>query len=224
MKVTALWSGGKDSCFACYKAMSQGMNVAYITTFLWETPSLGHPQELISLQSEASGIRHVTTKVKEPYFEGYREAISRFIKEDGIEGIVTGDISFIDSYHGDWIGDVCKGLDVEVIRPLWGLDRYEIMNDMLTQGFKAVFSCVKEPWFDENWLGREIDWQCLKELTALEEKYGMDICGEMGEYHTMMIDGPIFRQAIQIDEFTKEKKESAFYMKPIRLSLKPKDI
>jgi len=70
------------------------------------------------LQFRALGIPHIKAKVKEPYFEEYGEAISRFIKEDGIKGIVTGDISFIDSFNGNWIDDVCKGLSVDVIKPL----------------------------------------------------------------------------------------------------------
>ena len=100
------------------------------------------------LQSKALGIPHVKVKVKEPYFKQYREAISRFIKKEGIEGIETGDISFIDRFHGNWIENVCKGLSVKVIKPLWGLERYQILNELVSKGFKAVFTCVKQSWFD----------------------------------------------------------------------------
>jgi diphthine-ammonia ligase len=62
---------------------------------------------------------------------------------------VTGDISFVDSFHGNWIDDVCKGLNIKVIMPLWGVDCYGILNELLPQGFKAVFTCVKKPWFDD---------------------------------------------------------------------------
>ena len=178
MKVAVSWSGGKDSCLACSKAITQGYDVTHIVTFIWETPSLAHPLPLIALQSKALGIRHIEARVKEPYFEQYKETISRLIKENGIEGIVTGDISFVDSYHGNWIDDVCKGLNIEVIKPLWGVDRYEILNELISQGFKAVFTCAKQPWFDEKWLGRELDWECLKDLKELREKYGIDLCGE----------------------------------------------
>jgi len=222
LKVAALWSGGKESCLACHKAVKGGFDVAFIVTFVWETPIVCHPLSLMSLQSEALGIPHVKTKVKEPYFEEYREAISRFIKEDGIKGIVTGDISFVDSFHGNWIDDVCRGLSVEVIKPLWGLDRCQILNELVSQGFKAVFTCVRKPWFDEKWLGRELDRDCLKELKELNDKHGIDLCGERGEYHTMIIDAPIFKEVIQISRFSKEKKDSLLFMKPTQFFLKPK--
>lgn len=223
MMVAVSWSGGKDSCLAYQKAMAQGHDVTYIVTFIWENPSRAHPLPLIALQSKALGIKHVEARVKEPYFQQYRETISRLIKENGIEGIVTGDISFVDSFHGNWIDDVCKGLNIEVIKPLWGVDRYEILNELISQGYKAVFTCVKQPWFDEKWLGRELDWECLKELEELRDKYGIDLCGELGEYHTMMIDGPIFKEAIEISKFSKEKQDTVLFMRISELSLKPKN-
>jgi diphthine-ammonia ligase len=222
LKVVALWSGGKESCLACQKAMAGGFDVDFIVTFLWETPFVCHPLSLMPLQSKALGIPQVKAKVKEPYFEEYREAISRFIKEDGIKGIVTGDISFIDNFHGNWIDDFCKGLDVEVIKPLWGLDRCQILKELVSKGFKAVFTCVRKRWFDEKWLGRELDRACIKELKELNDKQGIDLCGERGEYHTMIVDAPIFKEVIQISKFSKEKKGGLFFIKPTQFFLGPK--
>jgi diphthine-ammonia ligase len=222
VKVAALWSGGKESCLACYKAMTGGFEVTFIVTFLSETPIVCHPLSLIQLQSKALRLPHIKVKVKEPYFQEYRKAISRFIKENGIEGIVTGDISVVDSFHGNWIDDVCKGLRVKVIKPLWGLDRYHILNNLVSQGFKAVFTCVRQPWFDEEWLGRELNRDCLRKLKALEEKYGLDLCGERGEYHTMIVDAAIFKEAIQISKFSKEKKDVLHFMKPNQSFLRSK--
>ena len=223
MKVAASWSGGKDSYLACYKAIAQGYDVTNIVTFIWETPSLAHPLPLIALQSKALGIQQIEAKVKEPYFEQYIETLSRLIKENGIEGIVTGDIYFVDSSHRNWMDDVCKELSIEIIKPLWDVDRYEILNELISRGFKAVFTCAKQPWFDEKWLGRELDWECLKDLQELREKYGIDICGEFGEYHTMIIDAPFFKEAIEISKFSKEKQDTVLFMKVSESSLKPKN-
>jgi len=222
MKVAVSWSGGKESCLACYKAMAGGSDIAFLVTFLWETRFVCHPLSLMRLQSKALGIPHVKVKVKEPYFKEYREAISRFIKEDGIEGIVTGDISVVDSFHKWQIDDVCKGLSVNVVKPLWGLDRYQILNELVSKGFKAVFTCVRQPWFDEKWVGRELDRGYLKDLKELKVKHGIDLCGERGEYHTIIIDAPIFKEVIQISKFSKEKKGSLFFMKPTQFFLRPK--
>jgi uncharacterized protein (TIGR00290 family) len=163
--------------------------------------------------------------VKEPYFEQYRETISRLKEKDGIEGIVTGDISFIDTFHGNWMDDVCKGSGVKVIKPLWGLERNKILDELVSEGFKAVFTCVKKPWFEGKWLGRIIDKACIRDLETLNAKYGMDICGEMGEYHTMILDAPIFREVIEIRKFDKAREareNDVFFLKPTQFFLRPK--
>jgi uncharacterized protein (TIGR00290 family) len=221
MKVAVLWSGGKDSSLACYKAIKNKFDVDLIVTFIWENPSLAHPLSVIKLQSKALQIPFFWAKVTAPYFEAYRETISELKKEYGIEGVVTGDIAYVDSFHGNWIGDVCKGTGVEVIKPLWGLNRSQILEELIGNGFKVIFTCVKQPWFDEKWVGRMLDAQSMKDLKELNEKYGMDMCGEMGEYHTMTLYGPIFKRAVQISEFTKEKIDNSFIMEPTKLSLPP---
>jgi diphthine-ammonia ligase len=222
MKVVALWSGGKDSSLACYKAMKDAHDVALIVTFIWERPSLAHSLSLIKLQSEACRKPLFEAKVKEPYFDAYRETISELSKEYGIEAVVTGDISYVDSFHGNWIDDVCNGTGVEVIKPLWGLNRSRILEELITNGFKIIFTCAKQPWFTEEWLGRTLDRQCVKDLRELNEKYGVDMCGEMGEYHTMTLDAPMFSKTVQISEFKRRKIDNAFILEPIRLSLAAK--
>lgn len=222
MKVVALWSGGKDSSLACYKAMEERLDVASIVTFIWEKPSLAHPLSVIELQSEALQIPLYKVKVGEPYFEEYRKTISQLKKDYVIEGVVTGDISYVDSFHGNWIDDVCKGIGVEVIKPLWGLDRFAILDELISKGFKAMFTCVKQPWFNEKWLGRILDKQSIKDLKELNQKFGMDICGELGEYHTMILDAPLFKQTVNISKFNKEKINDIFILKPTSLSLVPK--
>src|SRR3990170_6589832 len=81
---------------------------------------------------------------------------------------------------------------------------------------------ARQPWFTEEWLGRELDKQCLKDLKVLSDKLGIDACGEKGEYHTMVIDTPIFKEVIQISKFSKEKKNSLFFMTPTQFFLRPK--
>lgn len=223
MNVAVLWSGGKESCLACYKIITQGYNVACIVTFVGNTPFLCHPLPLMSLQSQVLEIPHFKVKIEEPYRESYREAISRLIKTKGIEGIVTGDISPINHTHRNWIEDVCTGLDLDIIKPLWGLDPYKILNEVVSNGFRAIFTCVKQPWFSEEWLGRELDRNRLNGLKALNNKYGINLCGEKGEYHTMIIDAPIFKEAIEISKFSKEKENSLLFLKINKFSLKPRE-
>ena len=212
-----------ESCLACHKVIAQGYDVAYIVTFILDAwPSVCHPLPLMSLQSKALGIPHLRVKVEEPYREGYREAISHLMKTEGIEGIVTGDMYVVDRTHGRWIESVCEGLDIAVIMPLWGQDPYQILNEEISEGFRAIFTCVRLPWFDEEWLGRELNMSCLKDLKALIDKCGIDPCGEKGEYHTMVIDAPIFKEAIEISKFSKEKQNTLLFIRISEFSLKSK--
>ena len=217
MKVAVSWSGGLESSLACYKAIEDGHDVACLVTFVlgkyW--PAMGHPPQIMKSQSESIGIPHILLKVEEPYKEGYNKAIAELIKTWGVKGIVTGDIYVVDDIHGNWMESVCEGLDIEVIMPLWEQDTSKVLDEEMSEGFRAVFTCVKQPWFDEDWIGKELNKNTVKDVLALVEKHGIDPCGENGEYHTMVIDGPIFKHTIKIPKFTKEKTDSRFFMKII---------
>jgi diphthine-ammonia ligase len=215
MKVAVSWSGGLESSLACHKVIKEGHDVACLVAFVLDPywPAMGHPPQIMCLQSESMGIPLIMLKVEEPYKEGYRKAIAGLIETRGIEGIVTGDIYVVDDIHGNWMESVCDGLDIKVIMPLWAQDTLKVLDDEMSSGFRAVFTCVKQPWFNEEWIGRELNKDTVKDLLALAEKRGIDPCGENGEYHTMVIDGPIFKKPIKIPAFTKEKRENRFYMK-----------
>ncbi len=221
MKVAALWTGGKDSALACYKVM-QKHDVEYLVTYIWDIRSRAHPFSIMKAQSEAVGIPFQWSKLRPPYDKSYREDILVLKNEYGIEAVVTGDISYVDAYHGNWIDEVCKGTGVQVLKPLWELDRQSILDELLSNGFKAIFSCVKEPWMTESWLGRTLDEHSVKEMQEIHRTTGLDLCGENGEYHTMVLDAPYFAETLTIPGFTKEKTSNGYVMEPICVSLEPK--
>jgi len=223
LKVAVSWSGGKESVLACFKSMKNGYETSLLVTFLWEnSPMLHHPLELMQFQSKSIRIPHIKVSVKPPYFEGYKEALSNLVEVYGIDGVVTGDIYVVDDYHGDWMRRVCDEVDVKLIRPLWAMPARQILEELVSQGFKAVFTCVKEPWFNRDWIGRTLDDASINELMVLEEKFGIDLCGERGEYHTMVVDAPIFNEVIEVNEFRMEKLNSSYILKPVGISLRPK--
>ena len=215
MKVAISWSGGRESSLACHRVMKEGHKVACLVTFVLDQywPAMGHPPQIMRLQSESIGIPLVMLKIDEPYKEGYRKAIANLIETWTIEGIVTGDIYVVDEIHGNWMESVCKGLDIKVLMPLWAQDTSEVLDEEMSEGFRAVFTCVKQPWFDRDWIGRALNKDTVKDLLALAKKHGIDPCGENGEYHTMVIDGPIFKKPVKIPRFTREKSETRHYMK-----------
>jgi len=223
VKVSVLWGGGKDSTFACYRAMTQGYAVASLVTFILDSwPSLCHPIHLMSLQSKALGIPHLTFKVGEPYREGYRQSLARLKEETGIRGVVAGDIWIAE--HKLWYESVCEGLGIDVILPLWGAEPDRILDEFVSQGFRAIFTCVRRPWFSEEWLGRELDNDHVEIVRMLSRENRIDPCGENGEYHTMVIDGPIFKEAVEISKFSVEERNRVLFMKVEECFLKPKKL
>jgi diphthine-ammonia ligase len=221
MKAAALWTGGKDSALACLKAM-QEHDVAYMVTFIWQKPSLSHPLSMIKMQSEAVKVPFLWERLNPPYEESYRTAILELKNEYGIEAVVTGDISYVDAFHGNWIDNICEGTGVEVIKPLWEKPRQAIMEDLLASGFKVIFTCVKQPWLTDDWLGKTIDAERLKEMEDLHSRNGLDLCGEFGEYHTMTMDAPYFQKKLQINQFKRMKTDNGYIIDPTDLNLVPK--
>ncbi len=221
MKVAVLWTGGKDSSLACYKAMKDH-DVAYMVTFIWQKPSESHPLSIMKYQSEAIKTPFIWERLDPPYEKSYRQAILELKAEYGIEAVVTGDISYVDAFHGNWIDDICKGTGVEVIKPLWEKPRKALMEDLLASGFKVMFSCVKEPWLTADWVGKIITPELLKDMEALHDKNGLDLCGENGEYHTMTLDAPFFTETIEVPKFKTKKTENGYITEPIDIRLVPK--
>jgi uncharacterized protein (TIGR00290 family) len=220
MKVAVSWSGGMESNLALHKAIQEGHDVKYLVVFVAKTwPSFCHPVTIMELQAKSIGIPLLKLKVQEPFEEGYHEAIKKLV-EMGIEGIVTGDIYVVDDLHGLWMNKVTKGLDIEVIMPLWKLDTTKVLEDELSSGFKSVFTCLVKPAFTKDWLGKELNKTSLKELKAYAKEKGFDPCGENGEYHTMVVDGPTYKQPLEISGITKEETDTRLYIKINKYQLK----
>lgn len=207
MRIAASWSGGKDSCFACYKAIEQGYKVDYLLNFISKEYKRcafhGIPAKLIELQAESIGIplsqKEVTADMKE-YEKEFKEAIIA-LRDKGIEGIVFGDI-YLDE-HKEWVERVCKEVNVTAIEPLWNIPIEDIINDFINSGFKAVVVSCQANLFDKNFVGKEINKVFLEELKLKK----ICPCGENGEFHTLVIDGPIFKNKIEITKSEAVLKE-----------------
>jgi len=202
MKVIASWSGGKDGCFACYKALAEGHKVSYLVNFIsreFRRVSFhGTRAHLISRQAQAIGIPLVQYTVPPDmslYEQTFKKAVS-VLKRKGIEGMVFGDIYLQE--HKDWIERVCGELGITPLLPLWGMASERVLSDFIGAGFEAVIVSAKSDIFDEKWLGQRIDHSSLFSLKKLEEEKGLDVCGEQGEYHTLVVDGPLFRKRVQV--------------------------
>ena len=192
----ASWSGGKDSCFAYWKAVSQGFKVSHLLNFIdadsTKAMSHGLDSQLIALQAQAIGLPIVQQKVTwDTYEAGFKSALEQ-LKLKGINSLVTGDICLQE--HKDWIDRVCGEVDVKAFLPLWGMDSTRLLTDFIQAGFKAIVVSVKAKFLSKEWLGRQVDKKLISKLDQL----GIDVCGEAGEFHTFVYDGPSFKKPVKI--------------------------
>ena len=198
MTIASSWSGGKDSCLACYKAVKQGYSVKYLLNFVSRESKRccfhGIEAKLLALQSELIGIplvqKEVTPDMKK-YEEEFKEAVSK-LKAKGIREMVFGDIYLLDQIN--WVKRVCKDLEIEPIEPLWGISPDKIIEDFIDAGFKAIVVSCQADKFDKNFVGRYVDKNLIQELKTRN----ICPCGENGEFHTFVVDGPIFKRPINI--------------------------
>jgi len=216
-----LWTGGKDSCLALYQAQKQGYKVERLVTFVPTKPDfLAHPLLFMQYQAKALNLPHDELTLTEPFKPAYEQAIGS-LKRQGISTLITGDIAEVGG-QPNWVRECSQISGMEILTPLWGWDRQELLAQLLSTGFKAIFSCVKKPWFTEEWLGREIDANVIDELRKISAETGLDIGGEQGEYHTLVTDGPLFAKRIQIEVSAKRAGGELMYLDIRQASLREK--
>ncbi|RAI84694.1 Dph6-related ATP pyrophosphatase [Algoriphagus yeomjeoni] len=196
------WSGGKDSALALYKLQqSREFEIACLLTSIsqkYQRISMhGVRVELLEKQAERIGIPLVKMEVPdmpsmEVYEETMRNTLSK-IKEDGITTSIFGDIFLEDlrTYRENKLSE----LDIKGVFPLWKQPTDRLIREFLDLGFKTITTCVNEKYLDKSFVGRVIDEYFLKDLPS-----NVDPCGENGEFHTFVFDGPIFSKPIAFEK------------------------
>ena len=215
------WSGGKDSCFACYQAMVSGLKIRYLVNMITEDGrrswTHGQTAELLQAQSQAIGIPLVQRRTTMASYEAEFKDLLLSLKQDGVGGGIFGDIDLEE--HRQWVDRVCSEVGITPYLPLWGQDQEKVLRDFIDSGFEAVVVVVKADLFGEEWLGRKVDLDFVSQLKQINE---IGLCGEAGEYHTFVIDGPLFRKRIEILETNKVLREGHWFLEILSWDLKLK--
>ncbi len=195
-----LWTGGKDSCLALHEALADGCPVSSLVTFAPPEPQfLAHPVAVMQQQARALGLPHRLLPVEPPYRESYERHIRALREQKGVDLIITGDIAEVGG-SPNWIRRCAEPAGMPVWTPLWGRERRALLDDLLAQQFRVLFSCVRLRCLSAEWLGREIDAQAVRDLECERVRSGLDLCGEEGEYHTLVTDAPRFQQRLQLTD------------------------
>jgi diphthine-ammonia ligase len=233
MKVAVNWSGGKECALAYYKTFKQGYEVAFLLTFKYMEPYIYHSLPIMELQSKTMGTPQIKIEIRNPKdpVQEIQNALAGLRKEKEVVGFVTGDIAGAGCarVHQVYYELMCDELGMKLIMPLQNPsgDTYDILKEEVSAGLKPIMNCVNSNYFGEEWLGRELNEDSIKDLKALADRQGIDVCSEDGRgYHTMVMDAPFFKEAIEIGRFSKEtykeRKRSWLYINSKELFLKPK--
>jgi diphthine-ammonia ligase len=206
MKVFSSWSGGKECAMATYKAISQGHEVSYLVNFVSEdgerSRSHGTKADVLALQAEAIGIPLIQVKTSwENYEENFKKVV-RKLKDKGVEGGVFGDIDLEE--HREWVERVCSEIGIKAFLPLWGIKAEKLIEELLKLKFKAMVIATR---LEEGLLGKVLDKTLVRQISKL----GSHPCGESGEYHTFVTDGPIFRQALKVTSGESKKIDNIWF-------------
>lgn len=202
MKVCVLYSGGKDSNLALLRVSGEFKVECLVTliprsehSYLFHYPNTW----LTRLQAEALALPLVSRQCpddEEGSIKALRAALEEAKRRYGVDGVVTGAVKSM--YQARKFREVCSGLGLECINPLWGLDEESLLTEVWESGIEAIFTRVAGYPLRKDLLGRRIDPPTIEIL----RKYSRYInpSGEGGEYETLVLDMPLFRKRLEILE------------------------
>lgn len=203
MKVGILFSGGKDSAYAAWKAKQEGHELACLISifsenkesFMFHTPAIGMTKK----QAELMGLPLIiqeTKGEKEIELKDLEKAVKTAKDKYKIEGLVTGAVASV--YQSSRIQNICNNLKIECFNPLWQKNQIELLEELIKNKFEAVIVGVFAEPFDKSWIGRKIDLKFIEEIKKLQVKYKLNPAGEGGEFETIVVNCPLFRKKLPL--------------------------
>ena len=212
----SLFSGGKDSSWALYRAEREGLPVSRLLTvhpegdsYMYHTPAT----RLASLAAESIGVPLVAV---EPGDLGAESAADSAVQGDAevepleaalrelqadpsldVAGVTAGAVE--SEYQTSRIEALCDRLGIDLFAPLWRRDPESLAASMLEAGFDVRIVQVAAAGLDESWLGRTLDEDAISELRALHDEYGVHVLGEGGEFETFVVDGPHMDRRVEFE-------------------------
>jgi diphthine-ammonia ligase len=210
MRLGVLFSGGKDSTLALHYAAEKEVVACLITlvsqnreSYMFHTPNI----DFTKLQAEALRLPQITKNTqgeKEKELSDLEDAIAQAARDYQIEGVVTGAIESV--YQAERVQRICYKLGLWCFNPLWKHDQKALLEELIEKQFKVIISGIFAYPLDEKWLGKQIDTKLIDKLVDLQQKYGISPSGEGGEIETSVLEAPLFKNKIEILEYSIEAK------------------
>jgi diphthine-ammonia ligase len=203
------WSGGKDSCFALLQAIQQGYTPKVLLNVLNEegkiSRSHGIPAAILQMQAAAAELPvHLISSSWQEYESHFTNALVELKDQYQLNLAVFGDIDLQE--HRDWEEKVCAHAGLTAVLPLWKQDRKHLVMQMIEAGIEAIIVSCNET-MGERFIGKPITTYLVQELEAM----GIDPCGENGEYHTLVLDCPLFTGRINVAVMQKLKHANYWF-------------
>lgn len=203
------WSGGKDSCFALMNTIRQGYTPKVLLNVLNEqgkiSRSHGIPCSILEQQASAAGLPiHLISSSWSDYEVNFTNALKQLKQQYDLTHAVFGDIDL--QPHRDWEEKVCAAAGLEAVLPLWLLDRRALVLEMIASGIETMIISCNE-MMGENFIGRIITPSLIEEL----EQLGVDPCGENGEFHTLVLNCPLFSKPVSVKHEHTVKHEGYWF-------------
>ncbi|MFB6097354.1 MAG: diphthine--ammonia ligase [Haloferacaceae archaeon] len=209
----SLFSGGKDSSWALYRALEEGLDVARLLTvhpggdsYMYHVPetrlaglaaeSIGVPLVEVEPGDLRAGEAEDSATQGDAEVEPLEAALRDLATEVDLAGVTAGAVE--SEYQTSRIEAMCDRLGVGLFAPLWQRDPRTLAEDMLAAGFEITVVQVAAAGLDESWLGRTLDAAALADLEELNDRYGVHLLGEGGEFETLVTDGPHMDRPIEL--------------------------
>jgi uncharacterized protein (TIGR00290 family) len=211
MKSFLNWSGGKDSALCLHKARGEGISIEALVTALHGDRISMHGVQRSLLQQQAAALQlplHTIELPEHPGMKEYEAAIhqsNRLLYEQEFRFSVSGDLFLEELRH--YRKTLYAVDEIKSIFPLWKMNTAQLLKDFIELGFKAIIVAVNGNMLHPSFCGRMIDESFINDLPP-----GVDTCGENGEYHSFVFDGPHFRHPVP---FTKGEIISHHYPDPV---------
>ncbi len=205
MKLAALYSGGKDSTFAIFRAQEMKHQIACLITLhpvaddsilfhypnSWVTRYLADAMQLPVVEFVIGG------RSREGEIKALEEAMEQAKSRYSIQGVVHGGIA--SNFQKRAFEEACDMHGLAAVAPLWNIEPVRYMNELIQCGFEIVIVGVSAMGLDKEWLGKQLDKTSLARLTALSKKHGFNLTFEGGEAETLVVDCPLYSRKLRIN-------------------------